>query len=103
MMAAASTASHAALNAAGLASCSQANGSRKPVGAALPQRFAGRHMAGQQVAGFWGTGIAGGEIRAEGHCRRQSRGSMPKIQATAVVADVNPAETVVRIRMMLCC
>ncbi|GAQ84835.1 GDP-mannose pyrophosphorylase/mannose-1-phosphate guanylyltransferase [Klebsormidium nitens] len=96
MMATASTASHAALNAAGLASCSQTNGSRKPVGAALPQRFVGRNMAGQQVAGFWGTGIAGGEIRAEGHCRRQTRGGMPRIQATAVVADVNPAETVVR-------
>lgn len=82
-----------------MASCSrQFNGSRKQSGAMLPQKFqqfSGRNMAGQQVAGFWGTGIAGSEIKAEAQCRRQKRTGRASIQAAAVVADVNPAEVVV--------
>ena len=100
-MMAAATASHAAVNVGGLVSSSQANVCRRPVGAAMPQRFAGRNMAGQQVAGFWGTGIAGSEITAQRPCRQQKRGGMSKVQATAVVADVNPAETVVRVQHLL--
>ena len=46
--------------------------------------------------GFLGYRNCGQRSQSTGPCRRQTRGGMSKVQATAVVADVNPAETVVR-------